>query len=203
MIDYPDYCKATNAAYKELERYDGGFPQIDIFRLIFSDRNIRLITYSQMAQRFGYTHNEFTYNIAQSEQGYSVRNKSTGKSQIIYNNLKDDKTIRFTLAHELGHIRLKHENDDETANREANCFARNILCPYPITEEYHLSTPEEYSECYGISIPMAEATMGNVRYDRINIDTNLYNEIRDKIYCSMTGFSLAELYGYCEPQYYY
>lgn len=203
MTDHPDYYKATNAAYKELERYDGGFPQIDIFRLISSDQNIRLITYSQMAQRFGYTHNEFTYNIAKSEQGYSVRNKITGRSQIIFNNLKDDKTIKFTVAHELGHIRLEHENDDDISNKEANCFARNILCPCPIAEDFQLSTPKDFSDCYGISLPMAEATMGNIQYDRMNIDNYLYNEIRDKIYCYMTGYSFAELYGYSETKYYY
>ena len=203
MTDYPDYHKATNTAYMELEKYDGSFPRIDIFRIIRQDRNIALITYTEASEKLGCSHNEFAYNIAPSEQGFTIKESSSSRSIIFYNNLKDSKTIRFTMAHELGHIRLKHENDDKISDKEANCFARNILCPCQFAVGFHLSTAKEYSDWYGISMPMAEAAIGNFKHDIWNIDENLYNEIRDKIDCYMFGISRTDLYGFSEPQYYY
>ena len=35
----------------------------------------------------------------------------------------------FALAHELGHILLKHECESQAADREANCFASQLLLP--------------------------------------------------------------------------
>lgn len=68
-----------------------------------------------------------------------------GKCLIVYNkNQKPKDRIRFTLAHELGHILHRHHQElgTEMLQRlqvekslydvmedEANCFARNLLCP--------------------------------------------------------------------------
>lgn len=81
-------------------------------------------------------------------------------------------------------------------SREANCFARNILCPVQIVKECQLSTPQDYMECFDISEPMAKAAIGNFKSDMYYISNALYNNINDKIYCYMTGCTLAELYGY-------
>ena len=42
MIELPDYNKATNAAYEELQDYDGRYPQIDIFRIVLNHPKIKL-----------------------------------------------------------------------------------------------------------------------------------------------------------------
>lgn len=131
----PDYKYATNVAYDELSYYNGSFPQINIFELLEESGDIVLKSYSQAAKYLNCTHNEFTYTIAQSEYGFTVTDPRTGNHIIFFNNLKDDKTIRFTLAHELGHIRLGHTEDNEVADKEANCFARNLLCPVQIIKE--------------------------------------------------------------------
>lgn len=39
---------------------------------------------------------------------------------------------RHTLAHELGHILLGHEGECSAADREANCFAAQLLIPTPV-----------------------------------------------------------------------
>ena len=68
-----------------------------------------------------------------------------GKYLIVYNkNQKPKARVRFTLAHELGHILHRHHSElgTELLQRmqvekslydvmedEANCFARNLLCP--------------------------------------------------------------------------
>lgn len=43
---------------------------------------------------------------------------------------------------------------------------------------------------------MAEAAIGNFQSDMYYISNDLYNNINDKIYCYMTGYTLSELYGY-------
>ena len=193
MRTEPDYEYATNVAYDELSYYNGSFPQIDIFELLAGSGDIVLKTYSQAARYLGCSHNEFTYHVAQSEFGFTVTDPVTGTHIIFFNNLKYDKTIRFTLAHELGHIRLGHTEDNEIADKEANCFARNILCPVQIVKEYALSTAEEYAECFGVSLPMAVASLAHFKSDYYYITNRNYQIIGAKIYSYMTGYGLYEL----------
>ena len=195
MITEPDYERATNAAYIELSQYNGSFPQIDIFELLFVSGNIRLKTYTQTARYLRCSHNEFAYQIAQSEYGFTVADLRAKEYIIYFNNLKDDKTIRFTLAHELGHIRLGHTLDNEIADKEANCFARNLLCPIQLIKGFNLSTAEDYAECFGISEPMAKASLAHFNSDVYYITNQNDRIVSDKIYSYMTGYALAELYG--------
>jgi hypothetical protein len=80
-----------------------------------------------------------------------------GRYKIIYNEKAYPARIRFTLAHEIGHIWLKHLEDFELTRlsqnsfaeeqydvleKEANCFAAELLMPYfilrklqPLSEE--------------------------------------------------------------------
>jgi Zn-dependent peptidase ImmA (M78 family) len=192
----PNYEYATNAAYAELLHYNGHFPQIDIFELIHESGNIKLKTYSQAAYYYNCSHNEFTYNIAQSEFGFTILDLKNNRHIIYYNDYKDSKTIRFTLAHELGHIKLGHDEDNKRTNREANCFARNILCPVQLIDGFNLSTADDYVECFDISRPMAEVSLAHFKSDSHYISRRNYEVINDKIYCYMTGYTLRELYNY-------
>lgn len=197
MIDFPDYNKATNAAYEILKKYNYSFPIIDVYYIYDKYKNIKLCTYTSAAQKMGITHNEFTYQMASSEHGFTVADYANNHFIVFFNNLKDDSTIRFTLMHELGHIILMHSSDNDTSKKEANCFARNILCPVQIVREYKLKSAKEYSECFGISMPMANACIGHFKSDMYYITNELYNAVNDNIYRYMTGYTLPELYGYC------
>ena len=196
MITEPDYEYATNAAYIELSYYNGCFPQIDILELLSEAGDIALKSYSQAARFLKCSHNDFTYKIAQSEYGYSVTDWKRGYHIIYFNNFKDDRTVRFTLAHELGHIRLHHIEDNDISDREANCFARNLLCPIQLVKEFGLSSVKEYEECFNISEPCAKAAFAHSVSDFHYITPKNYQVVGDKIYSYMTGYSLAELYGY-------
>lgn len=194
MKTEPNYEYATNAAYTELSYYNGSFPQINIIELLYESGDIILKSYSQAARFFKCSHYEFTHQISQSEYGFTVSDLKNRNHIIYYNDLKDEKTIRFTLAHELGHIRLGHTVDDEIADKEANCFARNLLCPVQLIQGYDLSTVEDYVECFGISLPMAEASIAHFKSDYYYISNKNYQIVNDKIYSYMTGYSLYELY---------
>lgn len=190
----PNYSRATNAAYAELAQYDGKFPVIDIYGIILASNDILLKSYEQAAQFLKCSHNVFTYNISQSEYGFTVIRRD--KSIIFYNNKKDEKTIRFTLAHELGHIRLGHTEDNSKSDKEANCFARNLLCPIPLVKGYKLASAKDYEECFGISEPFAKAAFAHSSEDLHYISEGNYQAVDDKIYCYLNGCTMSELYGY-------
>lgn len=195
MIRKPNYKLATNTAYQELQNYTGSFPQIDVYQLLENHPNVALRTYTEVAEKYGCTQNEFAYQKAPSEFGFTISNFQTGKHIIFFNDMKNETTTRFTIVHELGHICLNHNTDDKVSQKEADCFARNILCPVPIIEEYKMSTPKEYSDCFNISLLMAEVAIEYYSSDYYYLDKNLYEKVRDKIYCYMTGSTLAEIYG--------
>lgn len=194
MSKTPDYSKATNAAYNALENYNGPYPKVDIFGIISSLPNISIHTYSETAKRFGLTFFRFL-SLASSEHGYTVYNQTKNKWIIYYNDLKDECTIRFTLAHELGHIALEHTEDNDVARCEADCFARNFLCPVPLRIGYGLTTVDEYCECFNISEPMATATIHLNSSDIYYITERNFSNIDNNAYCYLTGCTLAELYG--------
>lgn len=98
---------------------------------------------------------------------------ANGKYKIFYDSSKTPKRIRFTLAHELGHIICKHEfqlmngssittrNTEPTGfelviEHEANMFAARLLAPACVLHELKLLTAEEIAECCAISKKASE-----------------------------------------------
>lgn len=190
-----NYVIATNKAYETLIRFhEFSFP-VCIFSVIRKMKNIKLYTYSEFAKRHNLSFEEF-FQLAPSNFGFTIIEPSTKRYLIIYNEQKDEPIVRFTLAHELGHIVLGHTKDNEKENKEANCYARNYLCPIPAIVEMNLKTINDYVECFYISEPMAEVAVDFRGCDYRNITTSNYNNYNNNVFCYMTGMSLSELYGY-------
>ena len=194
MTDRANYILASNAVYKVLENYNGKLPQIDIFEIIKDYKNIRLFTYAEAANKQKCTFSHFIQSIP-SAYGFTISDKNSNKHLVFYNDFKDDTTIRFTLAHELGHIILQHDEDNDISNKEANCFARNLLCPIPIAREFNLRTVEDYVSCFQVSEPMAEVSLDYKSVDFNNISQYNYQMLEDKVYEYFWGYTLPELYG--------
>lgn len=196
MNSFPDYNRATNAAYEILREYHGRYPQIDVYELLVSNKNVKVHTYSEMAKRMEMTFSEYLA-FCGSDDGFTAFNKISGKWIVFYNDMKSERTVRFTLAHELGHIVLRHDDDDDPiSQREANCFARNILCPAPLRDGFNLKTVSDYCECFNVSEFMAEATLGHNSSDFYYISKDNYNAINDNAYFYLAGYTPADLYGY-------
>ena len=82
--------------------------------------------------------------------------------------------IRFTIAHELGHILLGHVGKYELVNREpssednlieqaANIFASRLLAPACVLWGLNVSSAEQISKICDISIQAAEFRMQRLR----------------------------------------
>lgn len=194
MINTPDYRQATNAAYDLITQQPTLELPISLNSILHQNHStIRLSTYSQTAARFSLTVNEYK-NIVPSEYGFTKR---TGeKSYILYNDEKGYLTNRFTIAHEIGHIVLGHRIDNSVARREANCFARNLLCPAPLVEFLNVNTIDDYMNYFHISDVMAEYCIKNYPSDLYYIERHYYGQLEDLLYTFMTGESLASAYGY-------
>lgn len=180
----PDYEKATNLAYEVLQRYSGAYPRIDILAIALSCPQVRVHTFSESASRLGITVEDFTTEYSESDTGFTVYDTQNQRWLMFYNDTKCETTIRFTVAHELGHIILKHTKDTSIADREANCFARNILCPVPIRCELELLTQDDYCLAFNISDAMAQVVISLNHNDIYYITKNSYDTISTR----MRGF---------------
>nr|WP_288830090.1 ImmA/IrrE family metallo-endopeptidase [uncultured Clostridium sp.] len=194
MINAPDYHVATNAAYELLIEQDVLELPVNLSKLIYLRRqNTHLMTYSQMAARFSMTVSDYK-DLVPSELGFTM--KMGNRNYILYNEEKGYCTNRFTIAHEIGHIMLGHKTDDSVAEREANCFARNLLCPVPVINSFNITDIYDYMGWFHISDLMAENCIKNISSDRYYIKDRLYSIVDDLIYTYMTGESLVSAYGY-------
>lgn len=103
---------------------------------------ISIMTYSRFRESSSLSHYDVIKNLG-SKHGASIR---IGFScyLILYNDDLSEEIQRTTIAHELGHIFLRHHDEAEcdmitekeidaelydVMEKEAWCFARNLLCP--------------------------------------------------------------------------
>ena len=193
MISYPNYRTATNAAYKLIAERDSFSIQTNVLEIAEQLENCRVYAY-------GLTN--FCFDIplevllANSEYGFSI--KRGNKRIIYYNETKPLACVRFTLAHEIGHAVLGHKDEEDlAAEREANCFARNLLCPLPVAKAYNAETDDDYISLFNISEPMAKVTVERRASDAYYIAEEYAAVIRDKLYAFNMGYeSLVEFERY-------
>ena len=72
------------------------------------------------------------------------------KRLMFINSSVDRRRKRFSICHEIGHIVMLTDDEDE-----ADGFASSILAPLPIVRMYGLSTADEISQKFDISISAA------------------------------------------------
>jgi len=183
MIKSPDYIYATYAAHEILARLDITSLPIDIKSIVRSHGNIRLFTYDDFAVLNGMTRLEVS-SCFNEEAGACIKERDKEKYIIVYDNCLDEGIQRFTIGHEYGHIMLNHFNklnvdalsnssdmhnisdQKEIAEKEANCFARNILSPIHFRKLYKTAT--DIANLADITIIAAK-----IRLERLQ--TDIYN----------------------------
>lgn len=149
-IDY-EYLK--NTAYDFLDSYSNGRLPIDLLHIINQLDNLHLMKYSKFAKNQNLDLEEVC-ELLQSEDGALWYQTSTDTYILLYNDtITNKERIRFTIAHELGHYALKHNeltdktilsryslSDQEysTFETEANFFAKHLLVPFPVLGNYIL-----------------------------------------------------------------
>lgn len=83
---------------------------------------------------------------------FTLQDFSGEKKRFVgYNNYESTGRGRFTNAHESAHCFLGHREDSETAERQANFWARYAIAPPVIIHQLGLQSGEEVAEQFGLS----------------------------------------------------
>lgn len=193
MNELPDYRAATNAAYRMLASKKALSLSTNVFSIVEDCMPFcRLITYSQANALYGCSVNDMN---GMSEYGFTALSRKSGSRVILYNEKHSIECIRFTIAHEIGHAALNHGAvSNVSIEREANCFARNLLCPIPIVQAMGARAEEDYMHLFNVSQKMATAAIGNRKQDKYNIDPKLFEIISDMLDAYMMGFDCIDDY---------
>lgn len=101
--------------------------------------------------------------------GFAERDKDgcsaviNGQYCILYDETLSNTRKRFTIAHELGHVIMKHSGlpDDET---EANIFASRLLMPACVLHECGVKSAADIMELCDVSRTAAE-----IRFERLTV----------------------------------
>ena len=126
----------------------------------------RAITYEKLARIKGLTVAEVAYLLG-SMDGCTHYERATGDYLIAYNTSGRSRTrIRWTLAHELGHIAAGHFQEIEKSRlseappellremeEEADYFAASLLAPFPAIGKTMAKSAEDVGNYFGLSVP--------------------------------------------------
>lgn len=167
LNNYIGYKKARNAAWQLIIDMNINELPIKVSRII-RNLGIGLYTYQdneEIIRKFGIS------EITKTSDGFTLL--MSNQYKIFYDSSKNNERIRFTLAHELGHIICKHEFqlmaesyittrntepsiNDSIIETEANIFASRLLAPACVLHELKLFTPDEIAKYCCISKQAAE-----------------------------------------------
>lgn len=176
-----NYKKLKNIAYSFLNQYTNGKLPIDLLHIISQLDNLYLMKYSTFAKENDMDINE-VYQFLNSEDGALWYKTNTQTYILLYNDTIDNKErIRFTIAHELGHYVLKHnevtdkttlsrytltEDEYNVFEKEANFFAKHLLVPFPVLGNYknffHSMDHHFVQTVFQVSYSTAKYVIGNL-----------------------------------------
>ena len=214
----PNYTNAFNTAYDALYNYSPRELPIDLERFVAKLKVIKLRTYSELCVGRKIEFSE-AVGFLGSDLGALVRHRN--RYIIYYNDKKRSPYLdRFTIAHELGHFFLNHLEEGEMLagelgaeehdifEKEANCFARNLLSPILLLESLlpNMKSTEEnietISRYFAISKQAAKARLDMYPFDKACLKEyhgdswDSFTYIPWKVCRKCSNITLAE--GFCE-----
>ena len=172
-----NYYNVRDAAWEFLIKNNVVKFPIDI-RALIQKNGWHLLSYSE-AEKAGIW-NEVKLNTM-NQDGLTIA--AEGRYMILYNDNQPEQRIRFTLAHEAGHIILHKEYAGEKLETEANMFASRILMPMCIIRECQISTAEELAKLCDVSLVAAGYRME--RYNMVAKREMFYTNKLEKKYVGM------------------
>ena len=148
-----DFSRAAAAAYRMREEFPTPYLSFDVFLPISVLPGLYVCEYTTFCNLNHMTMERFLA-LAPSEDGFSFRRRD--EYLIVYNSSPDIPITRqrFTIAHELGHYVLQHRSQTDMEEREADCFARNLLAPRRLALKYSIDF-RDYPKVFGVSAAAA------------------------------------------------
>lgn len=136
-------------------------PQI-VFRIVMPYR-CRLISYQRLSEKRGVPVHDIS-ELFGSNDGCTHYDIKKNRYLVAYNSAKYPSRVRWTLAHELGHIICGHFPEVErlgtdgvsdplwqTMEDEADYFAASLLAPIPALRALNVKSSEDIMKYFGLS----------------------------------------------------
>lgn len=166
MIRYAYICNQVLQLYKKLPSIK--FP-LDP-RLFFEQMdNCKTMTYNKFAELNQCPLQE-VFALCESKSGCTHYDVGKNRYLILFNSSRENHNvlgrIRWTLAHELGHVKLNHlpylaepriaENNFNNLSNpelegEADYFAALLLCPMPLYDQLRIQSAQDVQRVFGLS----------------------------------------------------
>lgn len=187
---YGAYKNVRDSAWQVLLDYDVRSVPVNVVNIACSS-GISIVKNSEVNE------------LRSSEVGASILDGD--KWYIVYDDTVSKERIRFTIAHELGHIFLGHplklgyhartiDIDKPETERQADMFAIRLLVPACVVWGLNLHTPEEIQEVFHISHAAAKARASRmeVLYERdkfllSSLERRVYENFKDYISANRKG----------------
>lgn len=147
------------------------FP-VDPFQLLES-YNIKIYTYSELKEK-----NEALHDMCINYSDDAFRYEGI----VCYNEQKTINRIRFSLAHELGHIVLGHLSDEKEKEVEANYFASNFLSPRMAIHYANCKNVNDVAKIFKLSEQASRNAFDDYRRWRRNISAYGMSTIDKQMY---------------------
>lgn len=144
MTRQPDYARAAEMACRALLRLGVQEMPVNPLRILRICKGTRLMTFDRAAEIMGWDEDEFARRCGDAD-AFTIR--MGGQYVVCYRVGGNPARLNFTLAHELGHIILKHQHEDDAEEAEADHFAMHLLTPLPAVEAAR-SADELARTCY-------------------------------------------------------
>jgi len=174
--------RAAVMAYRVLLRHGDGHLPVDPLAILRKCRDLAVYTQEEAAELLGMTPplDENTMAVT-----WSMERDGRVYRIVCYRTEGNPARLRFTLAHELGHIVLRHAPDDPAAEREADAFASHLLMPRPVIDMLKAEGPlyaEQVEALCFVSQSAARMLSGE---KPILVEESLQNNVRDMFYAHL------------------
>ena len=164
------------------------FP-LNIKQIISLYSNCKCQSYSRFGEVNKMSFNE-VIEFCQSKSGCTHYDIANRRYLVVCNENENPGRVRWTYAHELGHILCGHFlnrtnrmnsnaiSDDKVLEQEADAFAALLLCPYALFELLDIRSALDISKTFGVSCEAAN---------------NRWNEYKTKNYKYVNSLFAIEL----------
>ena len=134
----------------------------------FPDREIIIDTIQNYASITGLPANILLHDRRSPlRDGLIIHRKETRLYIVLYNeDIVMPERLRFTLAHEIGHIFLGHTCDCDANEYEANTFAAQLLMPWftiKMLNSNHFADANTIANIFGVSVTAADRRIREVK----------------------------------------
>jgi hypothetical protein len=176
--DYPRYPFARQRAYRLLCELEIDRLPIDPWQIARSLPNVHVCKWTEL--RDNCHDSDPLFIDAEGADAKTHHQRGSSDYLVVYDDRVDNyQRVRWTMAHELGHIVLGHlvsfdatalsrgsltEKDYKVLEREADCFAANILAPMTIINRIpSIKTRSDFMEVCDLSGMAADNCMEELR----------------------------------------